>query len=310
MILNETNNTEPLLSSDDCKYKFYFASCFVLGAIIMIENSLTIILVCRFSNLRTKTNAILTSLAVVDFLTGLALTMQPFLVCYLPVKVRCELLLLSTLFLLISSVFHLMAVTLDRYVAILYPLHYHAYFTRSRVTLCLMACWIVPATTFGILAILTFIEKYETKFDKCFLLQIPAFIAYTCLSILLFSILMIMTLYICIFREIHKQHRLIQAQTLPANGNIKSEVKTSRTLFLTVGCFILCWLPMIVLILVGLVDKETIPVIYHLHKLTDFARLLAILNSGMNPLIYIIRMKQFRMAYNQLFHCFVCAKEN
>ena len=73
---------------------------FAIGPVIMIVNILTIILVCRFENLRTKTNAILTSLAITDSITGFTYTIHPFTAQFMQVQSACIFVYLFTFMLL------------------------------------------------------------------------------------------------------------------------------------------------------------------------------------------------------------------
>jgi len=94
----------------------------------MMENLLNIVVVCRFAKLRTKTNAVLVSLAVVELISGVVTLLRSVLSCYLTVNTLCTFMAVVMFILLTSSVSHLICVTLDRYLAIIYPLHYHVYF--------------------------------------------------------------------------------------------------------------------------------------------------------------------------------------
>lgn len=269
-----------------------------IGTLIIVANALTILLICIFPNLRSKTNAILASLAVVDLLTALSLTTLRYALQDRPPGCIISYSFITAL--ADASASHLCIVTLERYVAILHPLHYDMYFNKLCLTLCILACWGLFIAVTAIQFILAFAEDSDSLFRECNTFNYPGTFLYIHIIIIVFVTIVFVVTYIRIFGEIKKQH------SGPQNTPGSSQKKSVITVLITVGCFMVCWWPYVICLTVGLVIRENKSVPYLLAQILNYAEILVILNSGMNPMIYVIRMEPFRVAYAKLFQCQVC----
>ena len=126
----------------------YVGNVFV-AIFLLISNGLTIAAVLTTEQLRTKTNAILTSLAFSDI--GTAFTLIEYLV-YSPIiggDDVCEGSLIKSLLLpleripIVSSALHLILVILDRYIAVVFPLRYDAVLTKFRIGTLIVGAWLL-----------------------------------------------------------------------------------------------------------------------------------------------------------------------
>ena len=273
----------------------------ILGMIITIENTLNIIIICIFPSLRSKTNYVLLSLAMADMIAGATLMVQQFL----PQTERCLLgrTLMSAL--TNNSAVHLAIVTMERYLAILHPLHYDIYFTKTRLVLCLLTYWslFIILVFVKLCVVLTGLkpdEKLCNKFNVNYAFHYIHVCTITCVSLVL------VFMYVKIFREIKKQNRRVHDLSGSSASTRAAEVKVIKTLVITVGWFMVCWWPLIVCIIVGMVYKESSTVPPLLSTIIRYLVMLVFLNSGMNPIIYFTRMKTFRDAYIKLFRCDRC----
>ena len=138
---------------------------------------------------------------------------------------------------------------------------------------------------------------------RCYIYQFPAYFTLTQVFKFLFVSIVLLILYARIFGQIRKQLWQIHAQPLSSLGRIRFELKATMTSFLTVGCFTLCWLPIVLIIIIGLYYTQNNIAPKVLKNYVRIVELLLIANSGMNPVIYIIRIRLFRKAYVRLFHC-------
>ena len=180
------------------------------------------------------------------------------------------------------------------------------YFSRSRVTLSLVVCWCLP--------ILYWTSSYpligNINSKECNILFFPVFANYMQLFLGACFTIVIVIMYIQIFWEIRKQQRHIHDVMSAGVVGIRSQLKLTITLVVTVGCFVICYFPEMICIIVWLSNPQTLNEPTNLlFNLSQFSAILSVPNSGLNPLIYIIRMKIFRKAYFHLFQCHKCLPE-
>lgn len=266
----------------------------IIGSFIIAVNALNILLICVFPNLRSKTNVILSSLAVVDVFSALSLITLSYVLH--DQRIECLIAYSLVTALTDNSAFHLSIVTLERYVAIMHPLHYDRYFNKLCLTLCILACWGISAIVIALIVIVGF-RTDDSHFIGCKTFNFPSVFIYIHVIIIVFVTIVLIVMYICIFGEIRKQHTQIQ----PTPGS--SPRKGVITLLITVGCFMTCWWPYIICLIVGLAMRKNNNIPNLLEQIMDYSEVLVILNSGMNPIIYVIRMEPFRIAFVKLFQC-------
>lgn len=140
---NQTNGTPshnayPATTPDNLELNYFYAIFELLVAFTAcVGNALVITVFHRERRLRKRTNYYIVSLAMADFLVGLLGI--PFAVLAsigLPTNLYGCLLTLSTLVVLCTiSIFCLVAVSIDRYWAILYPLAYSRN-VRTKTAIC------------------------------------------------------------------------------------------------------------------------------------------------------------------------------
>ena len=202
---------------------------------IMLENILTIVVMCSHQSLRTKTNYILISLAIVDCLTGI-------LTSYLLISMMTEMISKSQLctiafacinFSAVNSLLHLAIVTLDRFIAIVYPLHYDTYLSTRRVVGCIIFCWIA-----SLIIIISFSSENASLGRAQHLhCRTIKHMQYTLLfTVGLISFILILA-YMKIYKEILKQQARIHIVDNDQTGNNSSTVKAAKLILLTSGCF-------------------------------------------------------------------------
>ncbi|XP_061185752.1 dopamine receptor 2-like [Saccostrea echinata] len=86
---------------------------------------------------------------------------------------------------------------------------------------------------------------------------------------------------------------------------VAREQKAAKTLGIVVGVFILCWVPFFVFNILEGICHDTC--LTHKDILFPLFTWLGYINSGMNPIIYALSMKDFRRAFGKIIFCF-CPK--
>uniref|UniRef100_A0A3Q1K8E6 G-protein coupled receptors family 1 profile domain-containing protein n=1 Tax=Anabas testudineus TaxID=64144 RepID=A0A3Q1K8E6_ANATE len=111
----------------------------VLSSISLLTaalNLLLIISISHFKQLHTPTNLLLRSLAVSDFFVGILMSFQIILTngCWFLGDMMCTIYCISEFIMTSASVGNMVLISVDRYIAICDPLHYHTKITVRGVT--------------------------------------------------------------------------------------------------------------------------------------------------------------------------------
>lgn len=116
----------------------------VLSCLIVSANSLVIALVYKNTQLRTITNLCLACPALSDLLSGLVAIPLIFACNLSPMPdgiASCIAMDLTSRFIAISTILHLLVVTFERYVMIIYPMHYYRIVTKNRMAASMVFIW-------------------------------------------------------------------------------------------------------------------------------------------------------------------------
>lgn len=258
----------------------------------VLLNVLVMLAVKSTRRLQTKSNILLACLAATDLMV--ALTVQP---SYITMEIYflegknindfCTLEKLSGhVFhvLCAVSLFHLVLISLERYLAIKHTFFYDRHITATRLIIAAAVAWMVALFS-KILEFLAITKKSVvfTIHDVLTILSIPVIVAF----------------HVAVYIEVrrHEQHIISQLVSLQAKQDFYKEKKALKTTTFIILTVFLCYLLSIILMISHLVDKMAVNVAYIVSFLAITSSLL---NSLMNPLIYSARNRQFRVAFVQL----------
>ncbi|XP_070816962.1 trace amine-associated receptor 13c-like [Chaetodon trifascialis] len=222
-------------------------SCITLLTVTL--NLLVIISISHFRQLQTPTNLILLSLAVSDLLVGLTVmppTITMLQSCWFQHKISCALMYLSSFILTSASIGNMVLISMDRYVAICYPLHYSSMVTPSRVKTCVSLCWTCSVIYSIILKdYFSQIDLSNSCYQEC--IVIINYISGTVDLLLTFfgPVTVIIVLYVRVFVVAVSQARVMRSQISAVKSHAvivtKSEMRAALGIILLV--FILCLCP-------------------------------------------------------------------
>ncbi|XP_055366251.1 trace amine-associated receptor 1-like [Betta splendens] len=281
-------------SNSEALLIYILLSCISLLTVIL--NLLVIISISHFRQLHTPTNLLLLSLAVSDFLVGLLV--MPFQIllaepCWLLGDLMCALFFLVAFITLCSSVVNMVLISVDRYVAICDPLRYSTKVTENRIKLCVLLSWLY--CVFYSFTILFDNLKQPGRFISCYGECVINVIGAVDLVLsFIIPISAIIVLYVRVFvvavsqaRSMRSHVAAVKLQRSLTVTVQRSELKAARTLGVVVAVFLMCSCPYYGVSLSG----------YELTMASStniFMNLLSLLNSCLNPMIYVFLYPWFR----------------
>ncbi|XP_015823319.1 trace amine-associated receptor 13c [Nothobranchius furzeri] len=225
-----------------------------ISVLTVALNLLVIISISYFKELQTPTNTLLLSLAISDLLVGLLVmpveTVRYVEPCWLLGDLMCALSYIVGFTLTSASVGNMVMISIDRYVAICYPLQYPSKVTRSRVQVSVILCWFCSLLYNGLILKehLRQPDRYNSCYGEC--LVVISYICGTIDLVITFIVpcSVIVLLYVRVFVVAVSQARATQSHVTPAVGlgkitAQKSERKAARTLGVVILVFLLAFCP-------------------------------------------------------------------
>ena len=256
----------------------------VVGVLGSLGNLLVCLAIATNSRLRRSSNYLLFSLAIADLIVTLICepiilefisqltffhkcrTSAEELVYHVLVSVSCQ-----------TSFFHLVSISIDRFVAVAFPLRHKIFMEKGGLKVMLIASWFLPILNSVLSNIIP--KGSNPVFD---LIGFVIF-SFSGLSIFLFHFLIVVVLL-----HHRKKTKQLTARTVSAKLVNRLEVRVTCTLAIATGVFTVCWVPIITLFAIE--KWQNTPLHFWLTTV-------ALSNSAMNFLIYSAKMRDFRNAY-------------
>ncbi|XP_056314638.1 adenosine receptor A2b [Danio aesculapii] len=315
----------------------YIAIELMIAVLSIAGNVLVCWAVAINSTLKNATNYFLVSLAVADILVGcLAI---PFAIT-ISIGLRsdfygCLFLACFVLVLTQSSIFSLLAVAIDRYLAVKIPLRYRELVTGKRAREIITILWILSF----IIGLIPFVgwnrkdlacsrnksgslqtsnssdddaEETKTGFlQSCYLecffekvVDMSYMVYFNFFGCVLPPLLIMLGIYAKIFTVARKQLRQIELKCSVSNGEnqhhglLQREIRAAKSLSIIVGLFALCWLPVHILNCLTLFYSELKKPSF----IMNIAIILSHANSAVNPIIYAYRIREFRVTFRKILN--------
>lgn len=278
-------------------------------------NLLVVIAISHFKQLHEPTHLLLLSLATSDLLVGLLVMpveMIRFIeTCWLLGDLICALSYIIGFTLTSASVGNMVLISIDRYIAICFPLQYSAIITRGRVEVCVCLCWACSFLYNGLILKnhLREPDKHNSCHGEC--LVVIDYVAGTIDLVFTFigPCSVIFVLYGRVFiaavsqaRALHSRNAVVPAGRVRVTAK-KSERKAARTLGIVILVFLMTFCPYYYPSLAG-------------QDISNSASTWAIVswvlyfNSCLNPLIYALFYPWFRKAVQHIVTMKILEKDS
>ncbi|XP_077597202.1 adenosine receptor A2b [Stigmatopora nigra] len=320
---------------------FYILIEVVIALLSIGGNVLVCWAVAVNSTLKNATNYFLVSLAVADILVGcLAI---PFAIT-ISIGIRldfygCLFLACFVLVLTQSSIFSLLAIAIDRYLAVKIPLRYKELMTGKTAREIIAILWIL-SFVIGLVPFFGWNIKRSSCDDdsasdnatvavsengdarsllgscelRCFfekVVDMEYMVYFNFFVCVLLPLLIMLGIYMKIFTVARMQLRQIELKCV-ANGDnqhhglLQREIRAAKSLSIIVGLFAICWLPVHILNCLTLFYQD----LPKPKEVMYLAIILSHANSAVNPVIYAYRIQDFRTTFHKILQRHVlCRKE-
>ena len=267
----------------------------IICPLIILLNALVIVAVKTKRQLRTESNMILACLATTDLMVGLVT--QPLQIASYSLMIRgethnsqfCTLTEVSmavSMTCLSASLFHLFLMTAERYIAIKHPFAYENQVTEVRLMVASGVAWVagivLPFHLTG-----NTNETFELKLEVSIILYI------------LVPAIVYCNVVIC--KEVRRNEKQIVSNqvSLEAKEKMLKNKKSFYTTLVIILTIFLCFIP--TNICLNIIDSFTDRIPNDVRGMViSVVTLLPFLNSLFNPLIYVVRIRYFRVALIQL----------
>ena len=273
---------------------FLIFSVFLAFAIVF-GNTIVMVAFKNRRKLRRRSNMFLISLACSDCLVGVV--SLPLWICISGLgiskgEVLYAFFISFDIFSALTSVFHLTAISVERYISVSRPFLYQrlsVHFYVGTIT----SAWIMAAFIAS-LSPLQGLFKLQRVF-------VPSFTTIGFLG----PLAIISAMYAGIFRialSLSRQTPGISTCkiTCKEKRQLKREIKVAMTLTVVSGFFFLAWLPFYVLMLTAVYCIQCLPGYPGLQRLVDFVKWMHYSNSAVNPFIYALRDPEVKREFVQL----------
>ena len=277
----------------------------VFSAVILFGNGLTLYVIVRHIRMKlSPTVMLITNLVAADLFMGLMLPIQAVSrlgVLPLPADYVCFIRLAAMTFASFASLFSVLLTAVDRYLGVCKFDVYPAVASPKRVLTAIAVMWIYsaviaiyPVHYFTVDSAITITSGeciYRNSLSEVYSIFIP---------LQYFTILMLMCfMYFKIQRVELRRRRLVSCDSFTYSRTVKiqRELRAAKLMAIILTVFVFCWTPFAIYQLYEALAESINPVIARLGNASVF---LGILNSVVDPLIYPLRNKVFRRAFENI----------
>ena len=267
-------------------------------------NGFVVFLVTKNRCLHSSANWFVLSLAVADFIVGIAVFPSSYFCNKYFMACNSRVYMAFFWFFLHSSVTNLCVLTWDRYMAIVHPFRYHDSLTKRRPGMVILISWLIP---FAIaLSLLVGIYATQTK-TVLKILRATGVSAFDiiCSALLLYAVVRILV----VARIKWRQESAIERQVESSSASYRSagsavsrrrkKYNAAPLIIALVVFFLICY--SVVNYLVMCITFSCL--VFDSASAAQILILLLVLNSAVNPLVYAFLKRDIRRQIKLMFNC-------
>ena len=279
-----------------------------------LGNLLVCIAIWRVRTLRTVSNIIIFSLALADLLMTPVFMLRIIVLSHEGEEyhVACHAISETAFTIICVIILHLTCISVDRFIAIKFPLRYKTIVTRRRTKTAVITIWLLAIIgtvvfphSFPRSEYEDFVDYYDTfhlcishERDHSFENTSKVFAASIIVLYLILPFIITLGSYTYIIKVSRDQKIKLQNDAhLEGDDVRKLEIKAAITYGIVIGAFMLCFLPL----LVGTLYQQ-----FELEKRMDLTLTMQILSTissvsaCVNPCVYTWRSEEFRKAFKKI----------
>ena len=276
----------------------------VLFALIVFGNGLTLMAYIRFKKLRSNTTLLISSLAMSDLRVGMFYVASIFYVCFieeLPSMTVCKIMFFSEYAVCFTNLLHLLVINCERYIHIVHPFFYIRSFTRRVTWTLIIAIHAIISLT---MTLIYFFALSGVRFSHECIASPGSKKRGLLVPVVWFGIplVIISTVCIAIHRIVNKHLRVISEQReFNGSGQSRSEPtetnkRSIQTMTAVLLAFVVTWCPYrITLAIVPFLSENARD--QTLLYVLPITKVVMIINSVLNPVIYGVLYPRYRQAY-------------
>ncbi len=291
----------------------------ILIAVTEVGNILTIIVVIKYKSLRKQNFLIIPSLAAADSLGGIGialrlLTEYESIWCVNYLGGTLILMLLS--FALFLSHAHILAMSLDRFLAIVFPLKYLMWITVKRTRVAIAGIWI-SGVAYAMTCLAWGWEDSEDINCGGFSTS-PAYVNWSQFTMFVLIVLTVLVTYSRVFRVARHHARKIHASPMNSDKNntgsaaqieqrVKNEKnpnrgKAPRFITAAIGAYLVTWTAFFAIRTAAVIQPRLY--LWGPWKIVEYiAMIFGFSNSAVNVFIYSCYLSEFKEAYERVLCC-------
>ncbi|XP_018415631.1 PREDICTED: motilin receptor [Nanorana parkeri] len=279
----------------------------------LIGNAITILIIKKYKEMKTTTNFYLSSMAVSDMIILLCLPFDLYRIWrskpWIFGGFLCKFFALISEGCTYSTILHITALSIERYLAICFPLKAKIFITKRRVKIVIMFLWVVALlSAFPLYNMLDSVEvdndtgpsktSWECRYTEYAMESgLLTIMMWVTTVYFFFPMFCLTILYGFIGKTLWKSRNSIRGPNAVNRG--RSHRQTVKILAVVVLAFVICWLPFHIgrLIFAYTTNSEVMRISQYFNIV---AMELFYLNASINPILYNLISKKYRTAAHRL----------